>query len=53
MDQYPHPQPYSGLALPDLGLGGQSHAPVTQEEPMKAPKQPEICSKQQSNSLSA
>ena len=30
MAQYPNQQPYSGLALSKLGLGGQSHAPATQ-----------------------
>ena len=40
--QYPHPQPYSGLALPQLGLGGQSYTPPMQEDPIGAPKLPEI-----------
>ena len=48
--QYPHPQPYSGVALPQLGLGwggrGQSHAPATQGDPIVAPKQPKIRLKQ-------
>ena len=42
MAQYPHSKPYSGLALPQLGLGGQSQAPVTQGDPFRAPKQPAI-----------
>ena len=42
MAQYHHQQPYSGLALPKLRPGGQSHAPVTQGDPIVAPKQPEI-----------
>ena len=41
MAQYPHPQPCPGLA-PQLGLGGQSHIPSTQGDPVRAPKQPEI-----------
>ena len=53
MAQYPHPQPYPGLALTQLGLGGQSHTPATQVEPIRAPKQPKIRPKQQNISLSA
>ena len=48
MAQYPNPQPNPGLALPQLGLGGQSHTPATQGDPIRAPKQPEIHPKQQS-----
>ena len=51
MAQYSHPQPYSGLALRQLGLGGQSQAPVTQGDPFRAPKQPEIRPKQLTASL--
>ena len=42
MAQYHYQQPYSGLALPKLRPGGQSHAPVTQGDPIEAPKQKEI-----------
>ena len=52
MAQYHHQQPYSGLALPKLRPGGQSHAPVTQEEPTKAAKQPGIRPKQQNSFVS-
>ena len=52
MAQYPHPQSYSGLALPQLGLGGQSQAPMNQGDPFRAPKQPEIRPKKQTASLS-
>ena len=52
MAQYPHPQPYPGLAPPQLGLGGQSYTPATQRDPIRAPKQPEIHPKQQTASLS-
>ena len=40
--QYPHPEPYAGLALPQLGLGGKSYPPATQWNPSSDPKQPEI-----------
>ena len=53
MAQYPNPQPYPGLAPPQLGLRGQSYTPVTQRDPIRAPKQPEIHQKQQSISSSA
>ena len=51
MAQYPQPQPYPGLTPLQLGLGGQSYTPVTQQDPIRAPKQPEIHPKQQSISL--
>ena len=35
MAQYPHPQPYPGLAPPQLGLGGQSYTHRTSEVPGK------------------
>ena len=35
-------QLYSGLALSQLGPGGQSHTPATQGDPIKNPKKPEI-----------
>ena len=40
MAQYSHPQLYSGLL--QLSPGEQSHAPVTQGDPIVAPKQPEL-----------
>ena len=42
MAQYSHPQPYSGLAQPHLGLLGQTHTLSTQGNPIRAPLQPEI-----------
>ena len=36
--QYPNPQPYSGLALSRLSLGGQSHTSGTQGDPIRASK---------------
>ena len=53
MAQYLHPQPYPGLAPSQLGLGGQSHTPVIQGNPIRAPKQTEIHPKQKSISMSA
>ena len=41
------PKPYSGLSLPQLGQGGQSHPPATQGDPIRARKQPKISPKQQ------
>ena len=35
--QYPYQQPYSGFALSQLGQGGQSQTPVTQDDPIRAP----------------
>ena len=40
--QYSYSQPYSGLILPKLGLGGHSPASATQGDPSVAHKQPEI-----------
>ena len=40
MAQWPLPQPYSCLSLPQLGLRVESHIPVTLGDPIKAPKQP-------------
>ena len=51
MAQYPNPQPNPGLALPQLGLGGQSHTPATQGDPIRAPKLSKIRLKQQFLSL--
>ena len=42
MTQYHHLQLYSGLSLPQLDLGGLSHPPATQGDPIRAPKQPAI-----------
>ena len=47
MAQYPNPQPYCGLALPQLGLGVLSHALANQGDPIRAPKQPDVRQKQQ------
>ena len=40
MAQYPLPQSYSCLSLPQLGLRAESHIPVTLGDPIRAPKQP-------------
>ena len=40
MLQYHHPQPYSCLSPPKLDLGGESHPSATQDDPIRAPKQP-------------
>ena len=45
--QYHHLQPYFCLSLPQLDLGGESHPPATQVDPIRAPKQPVICLNQQ------
>ena len=47
MAQYPHSQPYPGLAPPQLGVGGESYTPTTQVDPIRAPRQPAIRPNQQ------